>query len=284
MATKGRIPIPKTQKEISNSTIIPYEKLERGNPNSTGGINRSEQISLKGDTPKPFGLGIKDIDEAISYYFNNVIKPSVIQNGQRIAVPIKYGSAERWKDAQRDGYYRDDKGKIMAPLIVFKRDNIQNNYLTNKLDANKPHNFEYLYKRYNNKNTYNKFNLLNNTNASQEAYAVVVPDFVTLTYSCIAYTYYVEQLNNIIESINYAANSYWGNPERFKFKALIDSFATITEMNTGESRNVKATFTLTLKGYLIPDIIQKSLVSPQKVLSPSKIQITSETSTTDLNT
>ena len=84
MATKGRIPIPKTQKEISNSTIIPYEKLERGNPNSTGGINRSEQISLKGDTPKPFGLGIKDIDEAIAYYFNNVIKPSVIQNGQRM--------------------------------------------------------------------------------------------------------------------------------------------------------------------------------------------------------
>ena len=125
---------------------------------------------------------------------------------------------------------------------------------------------------------------MNNTYASQEAYAIVVPDFVTLTYSCIAYTYYVEQLNNIIESINYAANSYWGNPERFKFKTLIDSFATITEVNTGESRNVKATFTLNLKGYLIPDIIQKDLISPKKVLSPSKIQVTSEISTTNLNT
>ena len=120
MATKGRIPIPKTQKEISNSTIIPYEKLERGNPNSTGGVNRSEQISSKGNTSKPFGLGIKDIDEAISYYFNNVIKPSVMQNGQRIAVPIKYGSAERWKDAQREGYYRDDKAKSWLLLLFLK--------------------------------------------------------------------------------------------------------------------------------------------------------------------
>ena len=44
-------------------------------------------------------------------------------------------------------------------------------------------------------------------------------DYVTLTYSCIIQTYYVEQLNKIIEAINYASDSYWGNPERFKFKA-----------------------------------------------------------------
>ena len=30
--------------------------------------------------------------------------------------------------------------------------------------------------------------------------------------------------------MNYAADSYWGNPERFKFKADIRFFTTITEV------------------------------------------------------
>ena len=198
MAVKGRIPIPKSQEEISNSLIEPYDKLGRGNPNTRTTLNRGEQTSFRDDTTKPFTLGIKDIDEAIAYYFTNVIKPSVFQNGQRIAVPIKYGDPERWKDAQRDGFFRDDKGKIMAPLIVFKRNTITNNNLTNKLDANRLHQFQYFQKSYTNKNAYSKFNILNGTLPQRESYAIVVPDYVTISYSCIAYTYYVEQLNNII--------------------------------------------------------------------------------------
>jgi hypothetical protein len=276
MAVRGRTPVPKSQEEISNNLIQPYDELGRGNPNTRTTLNRGEQVSFRDDTTKPFSLGIKDIDEAIAYYFTNVIKPSVVQNGNRIAVPIKYGDPERWKDAQRDGFFRDDKGKIMAPLIVFKRNTIQTNTLTNKLDANRLHHFEYFNKSYTQKNAYSKFNILNGTIPQRESYAVVIPDYVTLTYSCIIYTYYVEQLNKIIEAINFAANGYWGDPERFKFKALIDSFATLNEVNTGEYRNVRATFDLTLKGYLIPDVIQKDLIAPKKVLSPSKINFLDE--------
>lgn len=279
MAIKGRTPIPKSQKEISNDLIQPYDKLGRGNPNSNTSFNRGNQTSFRNDTTKPFSLGIQDIDEAISYYFSNVIKPSVTQNGQRIAVPIKYGDPERWKDAQRDGFYRDDKGKIMAPLIVFKRNSITNDNLTNKLDGNNPHNFEYFNKSYTKKNAYSKFNILNDTLPQKESYAIIIPDYVTLSYSCIVYTYYIKQLNHIIEAINFAANSYWGDPERFKFKALINQFNTINEVNSGEYRNVRSTFDLTLKGYLIPNVIQRDLVSPKKVLSPSKINFGIERTT-----
>lgn len=276
MATKGRIPVPKSQEEISNSLVKPYDKLNRGNPNTRTTLNRGEQVSFKEDTTKPFSLGLKDIDEAIIYYFDNIIRPSVSQNGQRVAVPVKYGSPERWKEVQRDGYYRDSKGKIMAPLILFKRNTLKSETLTNKLDGNRLHNFEYFRKSYTKQNAYDKFNILNNSLPSKESYAIVVPDFVTLTYSCIAYTYYVEQLNNIIEAVNFAANSYWGDPERFKFKALIDSFTSITEVNAGENRTVRANFDLTLKGYLIPNVIQKDLIAPKKVLSPSRITFDTE--------
>lgn len=283
MATKGRVPVPKSQEEISNGFVEPYDELGRGNPNTPTKKSRGEQISFRDDTTKPFSLGIKDIDEAIAYYFRNVIKPSVFQNGQRIAVPIRYGDPERWKDAQRDGYYRDDKGKIMAPLITFKRNTITSNTFTSKIDANRLHNFEYFHKPYTQKNAYSKFNVLNDAKPSRESYAVVIPDYVTLEYSCIIYTYYMEQLNNIIEAVNFASDGYWGDPERFKFKAIINSFNTVTEVNNGENRNVRANFDLTLKGYLIPNVIQKDLVAPKKVLSPSLIKFTTETVSTDPN-
>lgn len=276
MAKQGRIPVPKSQEEISNSLITPYDKINRGNPNTGTKLNRGEQLSFRNDTTKPFSLGIQDIDEAIFYYFNNVIRPSVMQNGQRIAVPIKYGSPERWKDVQKDGYYRDDKGKIMAPLILIRRNTITNDTLVSKLDANRLHNIRYVQKSFTKNNAYDKFNILNNAYPVKESYAIVVPDFVTITYNCIAYTYYVEQLNKIVEAINFAANAYWGDPERYKFKTLINSFTTTSETPSGENRTVKANFDLTLKGYLIPNVIQKNLIAPQKVITNSTVRFTAE--------
>ena len=86
-----RKPNPKSQKQISNDQVDPYvfpstgESL--GNPNIPNefnqftstqqngvSINRSEQMSFKDDTTKPFTVGLQDIDESIMFYFQNVIK------------------------------------------------------------------------------------------------------------------------------------------------------------------------------------------------------------------
>ena len=277
MATKGRKPIPKTQKEISNEFVNPYDTT-RGNPNDTKKLNRGEKVSLKGDTVKPFSIGIKDIDESIMFYFKNVIKPFVVQNGQRLAVPIMYGAPERWKSVQRDGFMRDQKGKIMAPMIMFKRNNITPlRNVTNKLDANQPVNLEYFQSKYSKNNFYDKFNILNNRQPVKQNYAVVVPEFMEMTYSCMMYTYYVEQLNKIIEAVQYAQNSYWGDPERFKFKATIDSFATVTELSEGNERTVRANFDLKLYGHIIPDTIQKDLTVDKKVFTKAQIVTSTET-------
>ena len=265
MANQYRKPTPKTQKEISKGLQTPHD-AQAGNPNDANEknqfppvnqanlpFNRSEQMSFKEDNVKPFSIGIKDIDESIMYYFNNVIKPFVIQNNERIAVPIIYGSPERWKSIQKDTYLRDKKGAIMMPIIVYKRDNIQKNRsLANKLDAN-------------------------HRVPTKQFIANVVPDYVTLTYSCIVQTYYVEQLNKIIEAINYASDSYWGNPERFKFKALIDSFTTITQLQQSQERLVRGTFNIKMHGYIVPDIIQKDLSSIKKYNDKSKIIFQMET-------
>ena len=87
----------------------------------------------------------------------------------------------------------------------------------------------------------------------------------------------MEQLNKVIEACEYASDSYWGNPERFKFKAKIDSFTTATELTSGQDRLVKGTFNIDLRGYIIPNVIQKDLNSIKKYNTKSKITITSET-------
>ena len=286
----NRKPIPKTQKELSIDQEKP-SSARYGNPNiplpsneNTTGIdfNRSEKISWEGDNTKPLSIGLQDLDEAVFYYFENVIKPFVFQNGERREVPIIYGSPERWKSFQRDGYYRDKKGSIMLPIIVIKRNTItKDRTVYNKLDANSPNLYGTFQRAYNPKNFYSNFAAINNKIPSKQFYAVAVPDFVNLEYSVIIQTYYMEQLNKIIEDCEYASDAYWGNPERFKFRAFIDSFSTATELTTGRDRLVKGTFNIRLRGYIIPDTIQKDLNSINKFNTKSKFIIRMETTSND---
>lgn len=276
-------PIPKTQREISESLQEPLTPggpgfAPTGNPNDTNQPNRALQTSFKDDTVKPFSIGLEDLDWAIMYYFQNVIKPTVKQNGELISVPVIYGSPEKWKSFQKDGYYRDLNGRIMAPLLMFKRNNIEKNRsLTNKLDANQPNNIAVTNKKYSKQNAYSKFNILNGIKPEQTLYATVVPDYLTVTYECAVFTYYNEQLNKIIEAVEYASDAYWGDPERFKFKTNIDSFSSTVELSDSAERIVKSTFTLKMHGYIIPDVIQKDTTFISKFSNRNKLVVTSET-------
>ena len=274
MATQGRTPIPKTQREISVGLHTSTDP-QMGNPNyfyESPKNNRALQTSFKGDTVKPFSIGIQDIDEAILYYFQNVIQPFVIQNGERISVPIVYAAPERWKSMQKDGYYRDAKGKAMFPLIVFKRDTItRDRTIANKLDANDPNLFQVFTKKYSTKDAYSNFNVLNNRTPQKTYYAAIMPDYVTMEYSCTIFTYYIEQLNKIVEAINYASDAYWGDPQRFKFQARIDSFNTISELTDNTERAVKSTFNIKLHGYLVPNVLQKDMKAIKKFTDKTKV-------------
>jgi hypothetical protein len=132
-------------------------------------------------------------------------------------------------------------------------------------------------KQYDTSNFYSNFNALNNRDQTKQFIANVVPDYVTLSYNVIVQTYYIDQLNTIVEAINYASDAYWGNPERFKFMARIDSFNTVNEIAKGEDRSVRSTFDINMYGYIIPDAIQKDLNSVKKYNSKSKVIFSMET-------
>ena len=274
-----RKPVPKSQVELSQETIQPY--LSQGKSLVPANKKRENQRTVKEDDVKQFQVGLKDVDESIFYYFNNVIRPSVIQNSLKVNVPVIYGSPERWASMQKDGFYRDKNGKIQTPLIMVKRDSIEKNRsLGNKMDANNPVHFGVFQKKYSQKNVYDRFSTLNNREPVKEYYGVIMPDYVNLVYSCVIFTDYVEQMNKIVESVNFASDSYWGDPERFKFRAAIDNYSTTTELVEGGDRTVKTSFQIKIAGYIVSDAINTNVGNPNKFFSKAAISFGIETAGT----
>ena len=78
-------------------------------------------------------------------------------------------------------------------------------------------------------------------------------------------------MNKLVESINYASDSYWGDPERFSFRAKIDSYSTAVELSQGSDRAAKTNFTLTMNGHIIPDSINAQLAGMNKYYSKSSV-------------
>tara|TARA_R110002074_G_C12406037_1_gene654586 strand:- start:58 stop:1068 length:1011 start_codon:yes stop_codon:yes gene_type:complete len=280
-----RRPIPssgynKLRQNLSSGFAEGFPVENFPNDDNRANINRGTITSRKDDNVKDVSIGLVDHDEAVMYYFNEVINPSVISNGDNINVPVMYGAPERWKAVQQDGYFRDKEGKLQVPLIMFKRNSIEKRRdLGNKMDANNPQLYYTFQEKHNKRNQYDNFSALQNKKPSQQFHAVVIPDFITLDYTCTIWCDYISQMNKLIESINYSSDSYWGDKEKFQFNTKIDQFNNTTELTVGDNRIVKTTFGLKLQGYLVPDSINKELTQQSsKFFSKSEIKFNGELS------
>ncbi len=237
-------------------------------------FNRGTKISRNSpavkDDVKNLSVGIMDMDSSIMYYFNEVIKPEVMVNDEKVKVPCIYASPERWTQVSKQGYLRDKKRQIITPLIVFKRTGMERNedIPIDKLDANKPRNFYSFQKKYSQVNRYDKFSVQQNISPGREYYNVAMPDYVTLSYEFIIWTSYIDQMNQIVEKINYSDGAYWGEPGKMRFRTRIESFSDASEVD-GE-RLIKTTFGVNLYGYILPETFN-DYTTTQKYLTPKKL-------------
>jgi len=248
--------------------------------------NRATQSTKNDSKVKDITIGIYDIDEAINFYFNQVIKPKVDDGEEMIDVPIIYGSPERWRSVQKSGAFRDAKGKIQIPLIMYRRTGMERveGMMGNKIDAADPTNVVRQFAtRYNSRNRYDRFNIIRGVKPSREFYNVIIPDYLKITYDVIVWTEYVAQQNKIIEDINYNANSYWGDKNSFKFLAMMDSFTTENTLEQGQDRSIRANFQITMNGYVIPDSVQKDATNFANRTFTAKAVTTTEFVFNDIN-
>ena len=255
-------PIPRSQRLIFNRG----EKISRNSPGAT-------------DDVKNLSVGIMDMDSAIMYYFNEVIKPEVEVNKEKVKVPCIYASPERWNAISKQGFLRDKKKQIIVPLIAFKRTGMSrnDNMPIDKLDANDPKIFYTFQKKYSQQNRFDKFSVQKNLEPNREYYNVAMPDYMNLTYEFTIWTSYIEQMNKIVEKINYSDGAYWGEPGKMKFKSSIESFSDASQID-GE-KLIQTTFSVNLYGYILPETFDGKTTT-QKYLTPKKLIIRESTEKT----
>ena len=246
-------------------------------------FNRGTKISRNSpavkDDVKNLSVGIMDMDSAIMYYFNEVIRPEVEVNKEKVKVPCIYASPERWLTISKQGYLRDKKRQIIVPLIVFKRTGMSrdDDMPIDKLDANDPKINYSFQKKFTQHNRYDKFSVLQSITPGREYYNVSMPDYMNLTYEFTIWTSYIEQMNQIVEKINYSDGAYWGEPGKMRFRTRIDSFSDASQVD-GE-RLIKTTFSVTLNGYILPETFDGKTTT-QKYLTPKKLIMRESADTT----
>lgn len=245
--------------------------------------NRALHVRRDTDAQKDFTITLYDIDETIFDHLKN-LQLQVLDSGNKIEVPVLFGSPEQWISAQRDGYIRDNQGKLILPAIILKRTSSEddttlrffNRYLNTSVR-----------KLYSPKNKYTQFSILSGKNAPvNEVYNVVVPSHVLLTYHFIVWTEYVEQMNKLVEIFRFNTNDYWGKSKGLRFRTRTESFSHTVELQANEDRIVKTEFDLVVHGYLLTDTmtkLEKHLYTTNKTFTPKKIIIGTEVVSSDVD-
>ena len=235
-------------------------------------INRGREISRIGDKVRGLSVGLLDIDSALYWYFENIIKPDIKEAGEQVKVPVMYANPERWFSIQRQGFIRDKKRKIICPVIVFRRTSMTKDSTipVDKLDPTNPKLHHIFQSNYSKVNRYDKFSATKGTMPKKEMYSVAVPDYVVLSYDFTIWTNFTDQMNNIIEKINWSEGSYWGETGKFRFRATIDSFDDASEFEENR-RSIKTNFSVTLNGYLLPDSYPPTADTTEQFITPTQV-------------
>jgi hypothetical protein len=229
---------------------------------------------VKQDESKMLEISLLDVDSIIANYMEKHLIPELEQNGNKIKIPLLYGNAERWKSAKKDGYLKDKLGKLQLPLVMFKRNSIEQ---TDSMKFLKDYRITYpTVKKYSQKHSYDRFSLLNpDFKRRFEAYDVRMPNYVTLTYEVVFWTGYTEHNNKIIEQFQYANEQYWGENDKYKFRVIVGNFDNQQDIGAGSERIIKTTCTLSVNAYLLPKRYDNQPTT-QKGFSIRKVVVSNE--------
>jgi hypothetical protein len=233
--------------------------------------------SEKGDVKQ--SITLLDVDYAIMSYMEDVVLPKVEHNGQALRIPVIYGNSERWVGARKQGVYRDASGKIQLPLLMIRRTGVAKN------DAMPMFNRHVSYttlRKYSNQNKYDRFSLLNpSAKPKYDLYNITMPDYVEISYECMAWTNFTEHLNIVVEALTFASDEYWGDKNKFKFITTITDYNIVNEVSEGSDRINRVEFTLSVKAYLLPEKYDgQSTIAKSTNLSKGVAILTAETDAT----
>ena len=241
-------------------------------------LGKGRHLQTRRDTDKTRSVGVTlyDIDFAVKSFVDQKMLLKVEDGNESVPVPMIYANSEKWASIQKDGFLKDKKGKTIAPLITFRRSGvtIKNEMRRNKV-ANTKQIAYVMQQRYNRMAPYDKFHTQYEKKRPYEYFLAPMADYVDLTYDFIAWCEYQNQLNYIIENFIYYGGQSFGDKNFFKFSTNLDSINIEDSNTTGQDRIVRASFQLTVHGYLLPKDIGMETTT-KRVISANKIRFVSE--------
>jgi len=238
--------------------------------------NRGLDTRREDRDQSPISVTLMGIDETIVEYLSGVIKPIVTDNGASRLVPVLYGTPERWATFRKDGVIRHESDKIQTPLLMIRRSGMTRGKLSNPVNKFVQMSWE---PGWNRRNVYDKFSVLNNIRPSRQLHAIIIPDYIDITYDIILWTEYEEQMSELVGQIQVENDDYWGHRNGFKFRVKIDSFDNQSDIEAAGDRVIRTTFQMVVGAYLIPDKMIKNFhISPttKKSYTAKKLVIMTE--------
>ena len=220
-------------------------------------VRRETETRRDTDKQKNLSVTLYDVDYNIKWYIENVIVPQLKDNGEIIKVPVIFSTPEKWASIREEGYLRDNKQKLMAPLLMIKR-----NSVTPREDINTSAVFRdalvrdgsnsiVFEKKFSKENRYDQFSLLNGRPALKEYYSINIPTYIEVAYDVMIWTDTVDQMNTVLEQVLFYRGKAFG--DTYKFFTYIDS-PTFDQVNaTGEDRVTRCNLSLRTKAYLVQD-------------------------------
>ena len=249
-------------KPILNKQIISRPNNNRGLQTSTKGMkwtsNDRKSVLPSKDFSKNFAVTLKDIDMTMMSHIRDVMQITIREAGENVKVPLIYGNQERWKNIRNNGAMRDKNGTLILPIMMVRITDVEMNggmpfsydqdlkgLASNPIRANK----------WAKDNKYDRFSVQTNKKPIEEMITTGVPDWVDCTYSIVALTNYIEQMNLITETFIFHENTYWGDYLNFRFLSqFTGGLSDASEMDVGGERLVRLEFGIILKGYLLPEV------------------------------
>jgi len=229
-------------------------------------LNRADQTRRDDDVIRSAQRTIYDIDYAIKWYVENEIQPQITANKNLVNVPVIFANGEKWDNVRRLGYIRDEKGMLQSPLLMLKRNSMQERDNRKSLDVNRtlPDNRLIFKSKYNSRNRYEDELFPIPTNPKQNTekiYVVDIPKYVTIEYDMLLWCDFTTQMNELVDQILPYGRFAWGN-EQNRYETAIGNFSFETVNTVGEDRLVRATVPLTVQGTLLSD--QETKISTLK--------------------
>lgn len=242
-------------------------------------LNRGNEIkSTKGDVKK--SITLFDIDYAMMSYLEDTVLPTLKDSkGVAVKIPVIYGNSERWNGARRQGVFRDTHGKLQLPILMIRRTSIAKDETMSM--PNRHISYPAITK-WSKDNRYDRFTALGGSvKPKYEIFRITMPDYVEVNYDCMCWTSYTEQLNEVIEQLNFAS-TYWGDKEKFKFRTTVSEFNVVNEVGEGSERINRVEFSLNVKAYLLPEKFDGALTT-KKSMSTKRIVVSTEVDVTSGN-